>query len=248
MSKREFVRTKNYTAMFELLSTLVNLKESSERIGLGYGEPGLGKTIGLEKLAYVFDAVFIRINDSWTAASSMTALADALGLHTKGSTAAVVRRIVDSLISEPRAIIVDEIDRALAKDKMGVLENLRDIHDQAKVPLLLVGMTACHARLQRHKHLYSRIVYIEHFPGTTEEDIKKFINMCGTGDDTSFKPIKIKDDLKKYLCGLCRDIRCVTVRLERIELWCQLNDALEMDLKTYRIANIERKKNASIQK
>lgn len=138
MSKREFVKTKNYTAMFELLSTLVDMEGNLERIGLGYGNPGVGKTTALEKLAKEFDGVLVRVNASWTPTSSMTAVADALGVHTKGSTSEVVRRIVDSLIEYPRPLIVDEIDRALGADKIGILENLRDIHDQAQVPLLLV--------------------------------------------------------------------------------------------------------------
>jgi len=246
MSKREFVKTKNYTAMFELLSTLVDMEGNLERIGLGYGNPGVGKTTALEKLAKEFDGVLVRVNASWTPTSSMTAVADALGVHTKGSTSEVVRRIVDSLIEYPRPLIVDEIDRALSADKIGILENLRDIHDQAQVPLLLVGMGQCDARLQRHKHFYSRIVKKTYFTDTPHDDIDKFINLCGLGDGATFKPIIIKEDLRVYLRGKFKSIREIKVILKLLELWCEVNDVYEITLKTYRDSAIEKKRNDTV--
>jgi hypothetical protein len=176
----------------------------------------------------------------------MMALADALGVHTKGSTSEVVRRIVDSLIDDPRPLIVDEIDRALSSDKIGILENLRDIHDQAQVPLLLVGMGQCDARLQRYKHFYSRIVKRTYFTDTPKDDIEKFIGLCGIGQDGEFEPIVIAEDLKHYLKGKFKSIREIKVILKLLELWCETNGVYEVDMKSYKIAGIERKRNDTV--
>lgn len=246
MSKREFVKTKNYTAMFELLSTLVDMEGNLERIGLGYGNPGVGKTTALEKLTKEFDGVLVRVLESWTPASSMTAVAEALGVHTKGSTAEVVHRIIESLIEQPRPLIVDEIDRALGGGKIGILESFRDLHDQAQVPLLLVGMGQCDARLQRHKHFYDRIVKKTYFIDTPKDDLEKFIALCGVGSGEQFEPIVIQSDLKEYLKGKYKSIRAIKVILKLLELWCEVNDIYEVDLKTFKNSNIEKKKNDTV--
>ena len=246
MSKREFIKTKNYTAMFELLSTLVDMEGNLERIGLGYGNPGVGKTTALEMLAKEFDGVLVRVLESWTPASAMSAVADALGVHTKGSSASVVQRIIDSLIENPRPLIVDEIDRALVGGKIGILESLRDLHDQAQVPLLLVGMGQCDARLQRYRHFYDRIVKKTYFVDTPKDDIDKFIKLCGVGDGDDFEAIVIKDDLREYLRNRYKSIRAIKVILKLLELWCETNSVFEVDLETFKIAKIEKKKNETV--
>jgi len=246
MSKRGFVQTRNYTAMFELMSTLDDMAGNLERIALGYGNPGVGKTTALERIAKEFDGVLVRVLESWTPASAMTAVADALGVHTKGSTAEVVQRIIESLIENPRPIIVDEIDRALVGGKIGILESFRDLHDEAQVPLLLVGMGQCDARLQRHKHFYSRIVKKTYFTDTHKDDIEQFINLCGVGDGEKFEAIVIKEDLRAYMKTKFKSIREIKVILKLLELWCETNDVYEVDMKTYKLAAIEKKKNDSV--
>ncbi len=246
MSKRAFVKTKNYTAMFELLSTLVDMEGNPERIGLGYGNPGVGKTTALERLTKEFDGVLVRVLESWTPASAMTAVAEALGVHTKGSTAEVVQRIIESLIENPRPIIVDEIDRALVGGKIGILESFRDLHNQAQVPLLLVGMGQCDARLQRHRHFYDRIVKKTYFLDTPKDDIDQFINLCGIGEGDRFEPIVIKEDLRKYLHGKFKSIRAIKVLLKQLELWCETNGIYEVDMKTYKLSGVEKKRHESV--
>ncbi len=241
MSKRGFVKTTNYIKMHELLSTLVDMEDSKERIGLGYGAPGLGKTTALERLAKEFDAIFVRVLESWTPATAILAIADAVGVEKKGKSSEVVERVIEALLIEPRAIIVDEIDRALYSTKIGILENIRDLHDQARVPILLVGMAQCDARLQRYKHFYDRIVKKVQFVDTPKRDIELFINRCGIEEKSGFRAIKIEDDLKKYLTNKYKSIRAIKVVLKMIEMYCELNSWDSMDLKAFREAKIESK-------
>ncbi|MDD3452587.1 ATP-binding protein [Sulfurimonas sp.] len=246
MSKREFVKTENYTKMYELLSTLIDMEGNPERIGLGYGNPGLGKTTALERLAKEFDALFVTIMESSTPSTIIKDIAEACGVSKDGKQQDVVKRIIATLIYEPRPLIVDEIDRAIRADRIGILENIRDIHDLAHIPVLFVGMDQVEAKLQRYKYLYDRIVVKKSFGATRGDDLEKFIDLCGIEDKDGFRPVKTKQDLRAYLVGKYRSVRAVKNILKLTELWCDANDVHEIDLALYRQAKIEAKRHDKV--
>ena len=231
--KETFIKTENYTKMFELMSTLVDdLEGNAERMGLGFGEYGLGKTFALERVTAEFNAVLLRQTQVWTKSSVQLLLARELGIDTKGKKSIeVFDEIVERLLHEPRPIIVDEVDGLLKGDRFSVLEFFRDVHDVTANVLVMVGMESCNSRLKNHPHFYSRIVEKVKFRKIGIEDIKKF---CLQSE------VKLEDDLLEFFLKKYPNLRRIKVFILRIEKWAEANGIESMGLKLFRQSGVEK--------
>ena len=231
--KETFIKTENYTKMFELMSTLVDdLDGNAERMGLGFGKFGLGKTFALERVTDEFNAVLLRQNQTWTASSVLRILAKELRIDTKSKNATeILDEIVEELLSEPRPIIVDEIDELLKADRFKVLEFFRDVHDMTGNVFVMVGMESCNARLKNHPHFYSRIVEKAKFREIGIEDVKKF---CLQSE------VKLESDLVEFFFKKYPNLRRIKVFILRIEKWADANGIEKMNLKMFRQSGVEK--------
>lgn len=228
--REEFVMTENYSRLYEALKSLNNLPRTAPKMGLGFGHYGLGKTFGLEKVAAMENAILLRAAQTWSKSSVLTELCEELNLDASGHSPIKYKRILESLVSEPRIIIVDEIDALLRSTKFEVLEMFRDFHDETGIVLFFVGMEESNRKLKKHKHFYSRIVEFVEFQAITKSDIEKF---CTLSD------VKIEEDLVSYFGKRFPNLRQVKVMILRLEKYCEANDIEEVDLKTFKQSGAE---------
>src|SRR5574344_2757207 len=135
---KTFVRTKNVKGFMELIYSLQNKPDNISRIGLIYGEAGLGKTKTALYLSIKFDAIYIRATNSMTQKWLLEEIAKELDEIPRFYTADIFRQCVNAVKSKPQMILVDEIDYLLADFK--TIETLRDLHDKTGVPVVLIGM------------------------------------------------------------------------------------------------------------
>lgn len=237
--KRAFIKTKNYTKMYETMSTLVNLDGNPERMALIYGAFGLGKTFALEKLAAEFDAILLRTDQTWTVKVALKLLSAEMGIDPKGQSSEIMERVIDAMLYSPRPIIIDEIDTLLPSTKFTVLELFRDIHDMTGNAFMMVGMESCDARLKNHSHFYSRVVAKAKFEEIPLTDISQFCKLCGVGDGDAFVPIHIEEDLQKYFLRKYPNLRVIKVLLLRIEKFCDINGYKRVDLNLFKQSGVE---------
>jgi len=229
MNMTKFIETENFLLMNELIEKLIELNSNPERMGLAYGNFGLGKTFSLEKLTDRYDAVLLRARETWSVTTALQALGEAIGVTYVSRANDMFNRIVEELIKEPRVIIVDEADKLLG-DRFRVLEAFRDIHDIANVAFLFVGMESFDNRLKNHRHFHSRVVAKVNFKETPLEDIKKF---CELSD------LKIESDLVEYFAKKYPNLRQIKVLILRIESFWSMNDIGEINLKNFKISGVE---------
>jgi len=229
--KEEFIPTGNYIKMREAFQQLKQLPSSAPKIGLGYGNFGLGKTFSLEKIAIEENAILLRAAQTWTKSALLTRLCHELNLEEKGSASTKYNRVLDALIEEPQIIIIDEIDALLRGSKTEVLETLRDIHDEAGIILFMVGMEEANAKLKSHRHYYSRVVEFVFFLQTNREDIAKLCALC--------EDITVEEDLISYLAKTYPNLRQTKVLLLRLESWCEMNDVESVNVKTFKESGVE---------
>jgi len=168
-----FVKTKNVKGFISLIYSLKNKPDNISKIGLVYGEAGLGKTKTALYLSIQFDAIYVRATNSMTPKWLLEEIAKELDEIPRFYTADIFRQCVTALKQNPQMIIVDEIDYLLADFR--TIETLRDLHDETGVPVILVGMKLARHKLKKHMHLFDRISEIYNFTDFELADIKQIV-------------------------------------------------------------------------
>ncbi len=230
--KEAFIETRNYTRLSEAFARLGNLPITAPKIGLGFGNFGLGKTFSLERITAKENAVLLRAVQTWSKKALLERLCFELGIDTSGGSSRMYDRIIEELRRDPRVLIIDEIDALLRGNKYEVLELLRDIHDETGIILFLVGMEEAQAKLKKHRHFFSRIVEFVEFKGIAADDIERF---CALSDRVS-----IEEDLILYFAQKYPNLRQIRVLLIRLESACARQALDRCDLKTFQALGIER--------
>src|SRR5699024_9626106 len=149
--KPVFVKTKNVKGFINLIHSLKNKPDNITKIGLVYGNAGLGKTKTALYLSFQFDSIYIRATNKMTTKWFLEELAKELDEIPRFFTADIFRQCVNVLKNKPQMIIVDEIDYLLSDFK--TIETLRDLHDETGIPIVLVGMSLAKHKL-KNIHIY----------------------------------------------------------------------------------------------
>lgn len=136
------------------------------------GESGLGKSrVGLW-WALQHQAAHIECFTQVTPTSALRDLVHELGdTNPKRSAEALKMQAVGLLAPNPRPIVVDEVEHALARDA-GALDALRQIADLCEVPLILIGREGTAEKLRRHQQLWTRIGAVAQFEAVTLADVR----------------------------------------------------------------------------
>jgi DNA transposition AAA+ family ATPase len=172
--KKVFVKTQNVKNFTSLMEKLQNKPETTSRMALVYGEPGLGKSRTALWFAAQNDCVYLRSSNMMSGRWLLEELVEELGEIPYSKTSDLFKQITDQLRDKPKTIIVDEIDYLLSDAKS--IETLRDIYDKTNVPLVLIGMNQADKKLIRYKHIYDRTSEILKFNPFSKTEIKHILN------------------------------------------------------------------------
>jgi DNA transposition AAA+ family ATPase len=137
-------------------------------LGTVTGRTGAGKSTTVAYLVRQHKAIFVRANAATTFSTLLASLCREAGLEASRLNHAKYEAIVALLIEQPRPIFIDEADYLIRDARM--LEILRDIHDAARVPVILIGMERFETRLARHPQFARRISQKVEFGALDLED------------------------------------------------------------------------------
>ncbi len=169
--KPKFVMTKNVKGFINLIHNLKNKPDNISKIGLVYGNTGLGKTKTAIYLSIQFNTIYVRATNKMTTKWLLEEIAKELDEIPRFYTADIFRQCVNALKTNPQMIIIDEIDYLLTDFR--TIETLRDLHDEAGAPIILIGMQLAKHKLKKHNHLLDRISEIYNFTEFEYSDIKQ---------------------------------------------------------------------------
>ncbi|MGN0015420.1 MAG: AAA family ATPase [Candidatus Gastranaerophilaceae bacterium] len=169
--KKTFIKTQNVKNFIGLVENLINKPKNIPKMGLVYGEPGLGKSQTALWLACKYDGIYLRALNLMTDRWLLEELVKELDEIPRFLTSDNFNIVVKKLKNNPQIIFIDEIDYLMNNCK--TIETLRDIHDETGCQIIFVGMGLAHRKLERYKHLHDRFSEILKFETFSINDLKQ---------------------------------------------------------------------------
>ena len=216
--KKVFVKTKNVKQLISMMNRLKEREDGVPGMGLVYGEPGLGKTYAITWWAAQNDAILIRSANLMSARWLLEEMVEELGEIPYNKFSDIFNQVISQLIKNPRTIIVDEMDYLTIYSR--AFETLRDNY-KTNVPIVLVRMGTANKRLQRHKHLYDRLLEIIKFEPFSKQDITSIIDQLSE--------VQFTDCAKKLLYTRTNRFRQLVKTISKAEQVAKSNGIKEID-------------------
>lgn len=206
--KHKVVMTKNVARLAEAGEALIHRSPGTDGMGLVHGETGYGKTTAVGWYVNRCNGVYVRAWATWTPAAMMSSILRELGRAARGSCAQMMGDIIEALALSGRPLFVDEADYLIDSKRM--CESLRDLHDMASVPVILIGMGGIDQRLSARKQLTGRVQQDVRFAPLDEDDARKLAGeLC---------EVRVKTDLLSEITRrTAGSTRLLVIALARIE-------------------------------
>ena len=148
---------RNVTAFLELADTLIQRNLNLPGLGVFYGFSGLGKTVAANYVRNSHGAYLVEIRDHWTRKAFVEGLLNALFVQSpRGTISQMMGQATRILGDDPsRLLIIDEADKLVDKN---MIELVRDIHEEAQVPIILAGEELLPQKLERSERTHNRVL------------------------------------------------------------------------------------------
>lgn len=207
-------------SMMELRKRHQELCEQPEdlpHILLVSAQAGSGKTTALTWLAEEVQAIYVRAMASDTVVSFLSRLMVACNLppNTTRGNSVMTQAVSEHLYANDITLIVDEVDFLFGSARL--IETLRDIHDLARVPVIMAGHIGLEKRMAGRPQLHSRVSVWMEFQPLNSEDLQLVARKAHSG-------LMLDDDLVKHVLTETRgNLRLSRVALERIAQFAEAN-------------------------
>lgn len=219
-----FVKTQNVKNFIGLVENLINKPKNIPKMGLVYGEPGLGKSQTALWLSCKYDGIFLRASNLMTGRWLLEEMVKELDEIPRFLTSDNFNLVVKKLKQNQQIIFIDEIDYLMNNYK--IIETLRDIHDETGCPIIFIGMGLAHRKLERYKHLYDRFSEILKFETFGVNDLSQIFNQLS---EIPFAPNAIEYIHTKY-----NRFRQIVQLVNQVEIIAKENNIQEITLEIIR--------------
>jgi DNA transposition AAA+ family ATPase len=176
---------KNVTAKVKNLLKLSAAYESlssqdtsiPERMGIICGPTGAGKTTGVAWLMSNINGVYVRASQAWTPNGMLGKILLELGATPLRRNLQMLDLIVERLAMGNRPVFIDEARYLF--DDIRLLNLLRDIHDLAGVPIILIGLKDLPKRvISCDEQLSRRVAQVIEFTTCDISDARRLADTC----------------------------------------------------------------------
>ena len=215
---RIFVKTTNVKNFIGLVENLLKKPKNIPKMGLIYGEPGLGKSQTALWLACKYDVIYLRATNLMTGRWLLEEIAKEMDEIPRYLTSDNFNLITQKLKRKPQLIIVDEIDYLM--NNLKTIEILRDIHDETDCPIIFVGMGLAHKKLERYKHLFDRFSEIVKFETFGVNDLSQIVSQLS---EVTFTP-----DAVEYIHSKFNRFRQIVQLINQMETFAKDNNLTEI--------------------
>jgi DNA transposition AAA+ family ATPase len=165
------------TSVAEKIDGLCTLCLDGRRMGLAEIPSGVGKTQAAQAYAAAHpdDCRYIECSPKHTAMGILYDVADAIRVGKSGTRHLLFRNVVDQLVLRGQPLLIfDDVDN-LTRD---ALYTIRQLHDQAKVGIVLLGTEDFLTKLRRRptgldQQALNRILHLVNLHGINQDDAEK---------------------------------------------------------------------------
>ena len=225
-----FVKTRNVKNFIGLMNNLIDKSNEVPKMGLIYGDPGLGKTQTAVWWATNNDAAYVRAQNKMTCRWLLEKIVYELGESPSRKMADLIEQCITHLRLKPQVIIIDEVDYLINRHR--IVETLRDLHDLTGVPIVLIGMQEAKTKLGKYRHLYDRISEIIEFKPFSKDDLDVIVE--------ELSEIKITDEAKEIFFEKTNRFRQVIKGISLLENLAKTNGLNKIDVKQVKGLTIEK--------
>jgi len=218
--KKIFVKTQNVRNFIGLVENLMNKPKNIPKMGLVYGDPGLGKSQTALWLACKYDGIYLRASNLMTGRWLLEEMVKELDEIPRFLSSDNFNLVVKKLKQNPQIIFIDEIDYLMNNYKS--IETLRDIHDETNCPIIFIGMGLVHRKLERYMHLYDRFSEILKFETFGVNDLSQIFNQLS---EATFTPDAIEYIYPKY-----NRFRQIVQLINQMENFAKDNNLTEINM------------------
>lgn len=215
---RTFVKTQNVRNFIGLIENLQNKPKNIPKMALVYGEPGLGKSQTALWLACKYDAIYLRAANLMSVRWLLEELVKEMEEIPSYLSSNNFNIVIKKLKAKPQLIIIDEIDYLMNDFK--TIETLRDIHDKTECPIVFVGMSLVHKKLERYKHLYDRFSEIVKFETFGVNDLSQIVSQLS---EVTFTPNAVE-----YIHSKFNRFRQIVQVINQMETFAKDNNLTEI--------------------
>ncbi len=228
--RKLFVKTHNVKRFIGLMNNLIDKSNEVPKMGLVYGDPGLGKTQTAVWWATKNDAVYVRAQNKMTNKWLLEKIVYELGESPSRKMADLIEQCISHLRLKPQVIIIDEVDYLI--NRMKIVETLRDLHDLTGAPVVLIGMQESKTKLGKYRHLYDRISEILEFKPFSKEDVEVIVE--------ELSEIKISDEAREIFFEKKNRFRQIIKGIALLENLAKTNGLIKIDTKQVKGLTIEK--------
>ena len=215
-----FVKTSNVKNFIGLVENLINKPKNIPKMGLVYGEPGLGKSQTALWLACKYNGIYLRASNLMTGRWLLEEMVKELDEIPRFLTSDNFNLVVKKLKQTPQIIFIDEIDYLMNNYKS--IETLRDIHDETGCPIIFIGMGLVHRKLERYSHLYDRFSEVLKFETFGVNDLSQIFNQLSE--------ITFTSDAIEYIHSKFNRFRQIVQLINQMENFAKDNNLTEINM------------------
>lgn len=188
------------------MEQVVNRTDRLPGIGVLYGFPGYGKTIAASKLVNMYNAIHVEAKSFWTRKNILETILHNMGIRPEVTISKMFDQVCKELSDTGRPLIMDEMDHIVEK---GAVELIRDIHDKADAPILLIGEERLPGKLAKWERVHSRIMVWTPAPAASLDDARELARYYASG-------ITVEDDLLAAITTKAHgSVRRISVNIDR---------------------------------
>jgi len=204
----KIVPVKNVARLAEAGNALIERPLGMPGMGLVDGHTGYGKTTAVTWFVTRCHGVFIRAMATSSPLSLLGSILRELDIEPRGSCAEMVERIVGKLAETRRPLLVDEADYLVEQRRL--VDTLRDIHDLATVPVVMIGMAGIQRKIAAREQLSGRIAQrVQFYPLDLDDARLMARELC---------EVSVEDDLVEQIhAKAAGSTRLLVVGLSAVE-------------------------------